>query len=197
MPPSVLSAFLVFTFITAFTPGPNNILALSVGSRCGLKGSAPVLAGICSGFFCVMLLCGVLVFSLSSLSEQFIEIMKYVGCLYIVWLTWKIATARQKEEENPNSATGFMTGFILQFVNEKIIVYGMTAYSGFILPYHKSVLTFLSGMCALTLVGSAGTVTWAFAGSVLQHFFRHHARLANIIMAVMLLGCVVPLLSGL
>jgi cysteine/O-acetylserine efflux protein len=117
MPPSVLSAFLVFTFITAFTPGPNNILALSVGSRCGLKGSAPVLAGICSGFFCVMLLCGVLVFSLSSLSEQFIEIMKYVGCLYIVWLTWKIATARQKEEENPNSATGFMTGFILQFVN--------------------------------------------------------------------------------
>lgn len=32
-----------------------------------------------------------------------------------------------------------MTGFVLQFVNVKIMVYGMTAYSAFILPHHDSV----------------------------------------------------------
>ncbi len=193
MPSSVISAFLAFTFITAFTPGPNNILALSTGTRYGFRGSTPILTGICSGFFCVMLLCCVLVFSLASLSARFIAVMKYVGCLYIVWLAWKIATARPEEEGNPKPGTGFMTGFILQFINVKIIIYGLTAFSGFILPYHESIPALLAELCVLTLIGSAGTVAWAFAGSILQRFFRRHARLSNAIMAVMLLGCVVPL----
>ena len=62
MPASVLSAFFVFTFITAITPGPNNILALTTGGRAGFMGSIPVLAGIYGGFFCVMAICGVLSF---------------------------------------------------------------------------------------------------------------------------------------
>ena len=37
MPASVLSAFFVFTFITAITPGPNNILALTTGGRAGFR----------------------------------------------------------------------------------------------------------------------------------------------------------------
>ena len=46
MPASVLSAFFVFTFITAITPGPNNILALTTGGRAGFRGSIPVLADL-------------------------------------------------------------------------------------------------------------------------------------------------------
>lgn len=79
MPASVLSAFFVFTFITAITPGPNNILALTTGGRAGFRGSIPVLAGICGGFFCVMAICGVLSFSFSVLSASFLQIMPISG----------------------------------------------------------------------------------------------------------------------
>ena len=86
MPASILSAFLLFAFIAAFTPGPNTILALSMGTRHGFRGCFRLLAGICCGFFCGMVLCGILTFSISTLSASFIRLMKYVGCLYIVWL---------------------------------------------------------------------------------------------------------------
>lgn len=194
MPPSVLSAFLAFVFISAFTPGPNNILSLSTGTRYGFKGSIPLLAGICCGFFCTMFICGALTFSLSTLSMTVIRVIKYIGCLYILWLAWKIATAKPESDSSPNTSAGFITGLILQFVNIKIIVYGITAYSGFILPYYNSIVAVLVGMCILAFVGSAGTVVWALAGSMMQRFFSRHARLMNTIMALMLLGCAISLI---
>ena len=153
MPASVLSAFFVFTFITAITPGPNNILALTTGGRAGFRGSIPVLAGICGGFFCVMAICGVLSFSFSVLSASFLQIMRYIGSAYLLWLAWKTAMPKAGGNSDGRADAGFMTGFVLQFVNVKIMVYGMTAYSAFILPHHDSVAALLAGMCFLTMMG--------------------------------------------
>ena len=72
-----------------------------------------------------------------------------------------------------------MTGFVLQFVNVKIMVYGMRAYSAFILPHHDSVAAFLAGMCFLTMMGSLGPIVWAVAGASLQSVFQRHARVTN------------------
>ena len=191
---SLLLAFLAFTFITAFTPGPNNILALSTGVRRGFRGGLPVILGICAGFLCVMLLCGALVFSLASLSPTFMTAMKYAGCLYIVWLAWHIATSKDSGNET-GAGADFMTGFILQFVNVKIMIYGMTAYSAFIFPWHRSLASLLAGMGVLTLIGAAGVAAWALAGAVLQRFFRAHAALMNAVMALLLLSCLIPMLG--
>jgi len=154
MPASVLSAFFVFTFITAITPGPNNILALTTGGRAGFRGSIPVLAGICGGFFCVMAICGVLSFSFSVLSASFLQIMRYIGSAYLLWLAWKTAMPKAGGNSDGRADAGFMTGFVLQLVNVKIMVYGMTAYSAFILPHHDSVAALLAGMCFLTMMQS-------------------------------------------
>ena len=194
MPPSVISAFLVFTFITAFTPGPNNVLALSTGIQRGFRGSLPVVAGISTGFFCVMILCCSLVFSLSTLSSELMRLVRYAGCLYIVWLAWKIATAVPKEEAHLHSGTDFLTGLVLQFANVKIMIYGMTACSGFILPWYDSIPALLAGACILTLIGASGVLTWALAGSILQRLFRQHTKVMNIILAILLLSCLIPML---
>lgn len=191
---AVLSSFLTFTFITAFTPGPNNILALSSGSRYGFRGSAGVIAGICTGFLCVMIICGIAAFSLSVLSAGLITVMKYVGCAYIIWLAWKVATASTTNSDTAQAKTDFLTAFILQFVNIKIIIYGLTAFSGFVLPYYDSYMAVAWFILALTMIGSAGVLAWALAGSALQRFFAQHARMTNTAMGVMLLGCAVSLL---
>lgn len=88
-----------------------------------------------------------------------------------------------------------MTGFALQFVNVKIMVYGMTAYSAFILPYHDSVAALLAGMCFLTMMGSLGTVVWAVAGARLQGLFRRYAQVTNWLLGAMLAGCAWSLLG--
>ena len=185
---SVLSTFWVFTFITAITPGPNNILALTTGSRAGFRGSIPVLAGICGGFLCVMAICGALSYSFSSLSATYLRIMRYAGCAYLLWLAWK--TAMPKESGSTNyTVSGFVSGFVLQFVNVKIMIYGMTAYSAFILPYHNTIAALLVGMCFLTLMGSFGTVVWAVAGASLQELMQRHARPVNLVLGASLVAC--------
>lgn len=195
MPASVLSAFFVFTFITAITPGPNNILALTTGSRAGFRGSIPVLAGICGGFLCVMAICGAISFSFSVLSASFLQTMRYVGSAYLLWLAWKTAIPKAGSSSSREAGAGFMTGFVLQFVNVKIMVYGMTAYSAFILPYQDSVAALLAGMCFLTLMGSLGTIVWAVAGASLQGIFQRHARVMNGLLGAMLVGCAWSLLD--
>lgn len=195
MPASVFSAFFVFTFITAITPGPNNILALTTGSRAGLRGSIPVLAGICGGFLCVMAICGVLSISFSVLSASFLQVMRYVGSAYLLWLAWKTAMPKAGGNSDGRAGAGFMTGFVLQFVNVKIMVYGMRAYSAFILPHHDSVAAFLAGMCFLTMMGSLGPIVWAVAGASLQSVFQRHARVTNGLLGAMLVGCAWSLLD--
>lgn len=193
MPLSVIATFLTFTIITAFTPGPNNILALSSGSRYGFKGCMPIVAGICLGFMCVMVACGAMSLYISEISGTFIVFMKYVGCLYIVWLAWSVATSDNKKEGAEQKSSGFIEGLILQFVNVKIIIYGLTAFTAFILPYYNSVLEILCATLVLTVIGSAGVITWALAGSVLQTFLLRYARIANTVMGLLLLGCAVNL----
>ncbi|HBS7307009.1 TPA: hypothetical protein MAQ50_005180 [Klebsiella pneumoniae] len=57
MTPTLISAFLTYTLITALTPGPNNILALSSVTSHGLRRSLRVLAGMSVGFIITMLIC--------------------------------------------------------------------------------------------------------------------------------------------
>ncbi len=189
MPLAVLPAFLAFTLISAFTPGPNNILALRSASRNGFRGSSQVLlVGICTGFLCVMFLCGALTLTVNSLSASVITAMKYVGCAYIVWLARKIAFAAPPKAGTAGDVR-FLSGFILQFLNIKIIVYGITAFTGFLLPYsHSAQAVMLFGL-ALTAIGCGGVLSWAVAGAVFQNFLTRHARAANAVMGALLLAC--------
>lgn len=193
MPASVLSAFLTFSIITAFTPGPNNILAFSTGTQYGLKRCAPIIAGICTGFLCVMAICGLVVISASTVSDHFVTWMRYIGSMYILWLAWKVAFPAPQDTIADNVYPGFTRGFILQFVNIKIIIYGLTAFSGFITPYYSSNIETLSFVIILSIIGSFAVITWAIAGSALQKIFQKHAVVVNAIMGIMLVACAISI----
>lgn len=98
MTPTLLSAFWTYTLITAMTPGPNNILALSSATTHGFRQSTRVLAGMSLGFLIVMLLCAGISFSLAVIDPAAVHLLSWAGAAYIVWLAWKIATSPTKED---------------------------------------------------------------------------------------------------
>lgn len=193
MSASSLSAFFIFCLISTFTPGPNNILALSSGSRHGLRGSIGILGGMSFGFFCVMAACGLLILSLSTLSDRFFIFLRYAGCAYIAWLAWHVATAGPAKPDKQPLKTSFLTGFFLQFLNIKIIIYGITAFSTFVLPFHASWASIIFFAALLSLIACASQVTWASVGALLQRFLSAHWRLANFVMGILLLGCAISM----
>ena len=73
------------------------------------------------------------------------EVLKYIGAAYILWLAIHIAFSKPSTENAEQSAS-FLKGFMLQFVNVKIYMFGVTALTGYVVGYMSSfsALLFLS-----------------------------------------------------
>ncbi len=110
-------------------------------------------------------------------------ILKYIGAAYIVWLAIHILMSKPMEEIT-DKKSDFWTSFLLQFMNVKIILYAITIYSGYILPYSNSRLLLGVSVICNTLIGMSGCITWGVAGKLLQKQFVKHFRIMNIVMAV-------------
>ena len=118
MPKVILSNFLIYCVINAFTPGPGNILALNTITNYGYKKGKLLFFGIFAGYYVVQILCAIFVYGVNSLLPNVMEVMKYIGAAYILWLAIHMVFSKPSTENAEQSAS-FMKGFMLQFVNVK------------------------------------------------------------------------------
>ena len=137
MPAYVIGNFVLYCVINAFTPGPGNILALNTVTNYGWKKGKPLFFGIFTGYYVVQLICAVFVFGIAAFMPSVLGVMKYIGAAYILWLAIHIAISKPEKDDDSRSAS-YMKGFLLQFVNVKIYLFGMTALTGYITDYHTS-----------------------------------------------------------
>ena len=86
MQTSTLIAFTLVTLVTVATPGPTMLLALSNGTRLGMRRSLPgMLGAVLSDFVLV----GAVALGLGALlaaSEFAFTLLKWVGAAYLAWL---------------------------------------------------------------------------------------------------------------
>ncbi|MDA8480608.1 cysteine/O-acetylserine transporter [Citrobacter sp. Awk 4] len=191
MTPTLLSAFWTYTLITALTPGPNNILALSSVTQHGFRQSTRVLAGMSLGFLIIMLLCAGISFSLAIIDPAIVHLLSWAGAAYILWLAYKIATSPTSGGNATSKPIGFWASFGLQFVNVKIILYGITALSTFVLPHTKELNWVVGVSLLLAIIGTFGNVCWALAGHIFQTVFCRYGRQLNGVLALLLVYCAV------
>ena len=189
MPMAVLSNFLIYCVVNAFTPGPGNILALNTVTNYGYKKGKPLFFGIFAGYYVVQILCAIFVYGVNSLLPNVMEVMKYIGAAYILWLAIHIAFSK-KTSENTEQSASFLKGFMLQFVNVKIYMFGVTALTGYIVGYMSSFPTLLFFELVIATIGTIATCTWIGLGVLIQKFYLRHFRVINIILALTLLECV-------
>ena len=191
MTPTIISGFLTYTLITALTPGPNNILALSSVNQHGFRRSLRVLAGMSAGFLVLMLVCGIFTYTLISVLPSLTNWLVWIGAAYILWLAWKIANSSPAADDSSERPLSFWLSFWLQFANVKIILYGITALSAFVLPYTQNILSVTAVSVLLAVIGCLGNLVWALAGHLFQSIFRQHGRLVNRVLALLLIYCAV------
>ena len=189
MPMAVLSNFLIYCVVNAFTPGPGNILALNTVTNYGYKKGKPLFFGIFTGYYVVQILCAIFVYGVNSLLPNVMEVMKYIGAAYILWLAIHIAFSK-KTSENTEQSASFLKGFMLQFVNVKIYMFGVTALTGYVVGYMSSFPVLLFFELVIATIGTIATCTWIGLGVLIQKFYLRHFRVINIILALTLLECI-------
>jgi threonine/homoserine/homoserine lactone efflux protein len=178
--------FISYVIITTFTPGPNNITSMINSGRVGLRKGIKFNFGIFVGFTVVMLLCGLFGALLSEYLPAVKPYLVYVGAAYILWLAYKIFKSEYRENDDGcNDMYGFKEGISLQFVNVKVILFGVTTLSTFIVPYYNQgeILLFAIFLAILAFIS---TVSWALFGSVFHKLFIKKARIMNTLMAALL-----------
>lgn len=186
-------SFLTYAVITAVTPGPNNIMSMSNGSRKGFKGALPFNLGIWLGFSIVMLVCTFLCSVVSTLIPKVKLPMLIAGAAYMLYLAWETFRSSDIIEEN-HSRDGFLSGLVLQFVNPKIYIYCIMSMEAYILPFYNGQFFPLVGFALfLAFIGFAFTLCWSAFGSVFKWLFSKHAKLMNTLMALLLVYCAVSL----
>lgn len=143
------------------------------------------------GFLLVMVLCALFCYELAQWIPSMMDGLRYVGAAYIVYLAVHVAKSRPDEGEK--QAMSFLNGLLLQFVNIKIILYAVTVYIGYVLPYDSWMHTLLIHAVVMTTLGMAGTLTWAASGSIFQKFLVAYYCPFNVVMALVLLWCAASL----
>lgn len=185
----ILANFLLYCVVNAFTPGPGNILALNTVTNYGWKHGKPLFFGIFTGYYVVQILCALFVFGVSAFLPDVLKVLKYVGAAYILWLAIHIAVSKPETDGGSQSAS-FVKGFLLQFVNVKIWMFGITALTGYITDYSTTFLVLLFFELVIATIGSIATGTWIALGLLIQKFYLKHFRIINIILALTLLECI-------
>ena len=183
-----LYPFLVYVFVTTFTPGPNNILAMTNGLRYGYRGTLKFLAGISAGFLVIMLLSGLLNIVLVNLVPQLRFWLNIFGAAYMVYLAAHIAFSKPAADgPRQDNLNTFSAGFALQFVNLKSILYGVTVFALFITPvYHSPVIVSLFALL-LAGIGFGSISSWALGGNLFRSFLSKYERWFNLAMAALLI----------
>ena len=189
MSKAVLSNFLIYCVINALTPGPGNILALNIVTNYGYKKGKTLFFGIFAGYYVVQILCAIFVYGVNSLLPNVMEVMKYIGAAYILWLAIHIVFSKPSTENAKQSAS-FLKGFMLQFVNMKIYMFGVTALTGYVVGYMSSFPALLFFELVIATIGTIATCTWIGLGVLIQKFYLRHFRVINIILALTLLECI-------
>ncbi len=185
--------FLAYVFVTSFTPGPNNILAMTNAVRDGYRRTLRFLLGVTSGFLILALLCGFLNVVLVGLLPQLKPWLNLLGAAYMIYLAIHILLSKPAEEHEAGDAPGgydlntFKIGFSMQFLNVKGILYGVTVYSTFIVQMTQNPLTVSLFAPLLAAVAFLATSSWAIGGNVFRDFLQRYNRLFNFVMAALLI----------
>ena len=188
-------AFLSFVFVTTFTPGPNNISSASMGVLHGYKKTLKYLLGISTGFFFIMLMCGLISTAILKVFPSFEIILRIFGAAYIIWLAIETLKATYTFTDNNQSLLGFNRGLLLQVLNPKGVVYGLTLYSTFLAVITTNPLYLALSALFLAVIAFCSISIWALFGSAIKIYLRQEKirRFVNLGLSLLLIYTAIEL----
>ena len=192
----LIATISVYYFVMYVTPGPNNSILTASGIKFGFIRSVPNIIGISSGHgIQLALVC----FGLGSLFLQFpilLEILKYIGACYLLYLAWKMfGSLNISITDEKSSPLKYYEAILFQFVNPKAWVICITAVSLFY-PENVNLITgtlFLVIMS--TIINLPSISMWAFGGSVIRRYLSNKKlkKIIEWLLAILLFGTAISI----
>ena len=191
-----LLAVITFAMVTAFTPGPNNLMLAASGANFGFRRTVPHIAGITIGFMTVFLAAGAGLASLFAALPQLYDLLKILSVLFIIYLAWRIGSAGRAERRDRDRPLSITQAAVFQAVNPKGVSVIISTVSAYTSDAHSlaSEISVLLTVFVLTTIGA--TTSWCLFGTAVARIFntRRKLRMFNVTMAFLLILSLIPII---
>lgn len=189
MSPEQITAFFLFALVAAITPGPSNVLLVATGAQVGILRGLACLLGVGAGMASMMFLAAYGLGSMLLAHPQSLFAARLIGTAFLLWLSWKIASARPAPVEAAAQPTGFLGAALLQWVNPKAWMVSAGAVATYLPAEEGNALLFTAVFVAAAL--PSGFVWLAF-GAAAQKLLSdaRRQRIFNIAMGLALAASV-------
>ena len=194
MTAQLLLAFVLFAFATAGTPGPNNMMLLASGANFGFRATIVHILGISVGLGVMVLAMGLGLGGVFRAWPVLHELLRWVGGGYLLWLAWKIGTAKGiGDREAGARPMTFLGAAAFQWVNPKAWAMALTAATTYMPDGSTTGVFLVAG--TFMLVGAPCSAAWAGFGQGMRRFLDRPAvlRTFNLTMAALLVASLYPL----
>jgi threonine/homoserine/homoserine lactone efflux protein len=194
----IIMALTLFAFASSISPGPNNLMLMSSGANFGFRKTLPHMLGVGLGFTLMVALVGVGIMQVFDLYPSSYLILKWCSVVYLIYLSYKVATASapEKNESNKTKPFSFIQAVLFQWVNPKAWTMALTSI-GIYAPQRD-----ISSVILVALIFGAVNLpsisVWVVIGQKLQKILSSVKRLRifNAVMAALLLASLYPVLAN-
>jgi len=179
------TSLLLYCFIVTFTPGPTNIVILSTVNNLGTKKAMEYTYGATIAFGLLLVISALLNTLLITIVPKILIIMQIIGSIYILYLAYQIYKM-DTSAPSVNQTGSFMSGFLMQFLNPKVVLFTMTVLPSYVIPYYREMPAVTLSVIAITIIGFLAFVTWVLFGTIFKGFLQKHKKTVNGLMALLL-----------
>ncbi|MDO4809317.1 MAG: LysE family transporter [Eubacteriales bacterium] len=190
----MFTSMLVYMIVMDITPGPNNLTMLYLGSRYGLKGTRKFLTASVICFFLKMVLCGALNQALAEFIPQIMNVLKWLGAAYMLYLAVVMAKsgwADDSELKAQQHESSYRSGVLLQILNVKSWIAAVTLFAVYVIPYPEMKVSVPGASALNTLIMLISSLIWGAFGSVMRNLISMYKKPFGILMGLSLLYCTV------
>ena len=188
MHPEILSIAL-FWFVTAYTPGPNNVVASYSGFNFGIVKTIPHILGVTLGFTSLVLFLTIGLINIFKLFPIIQVFIKYLGTLFLIYLAYKIAQSTTTEKTQKENPVKFVETFLFQYLNPKGVMVAIIVVSTYV-ELGENYFSYATQVVLLAFLFSSTSITlWTFIGKFLRKFATNEKfiKYFNYAMSVLLL----------
>ena len=180
-----ITSFVIYCTIVTFTPGPTNIVILSTVHNFGVQKAMKYTYGATAAFGLLLALSAVLNTILITIIPRILIVIQIIGTVYMLYLAYQIYKM-DSSKPNVNKTATFKTGFFMQFLNPKVVLFTMTVIPSYILPNYIEAFAVSMSVLAITIIGFLAFLTWILFGKIFKKFLINHSKQMNVLLALFL-----------
>jgi threonine/homoserine/homoserine lactone efflux protein len=170
-------SFLVFAVVGAFTPGPNNTIALATGVHFGARRVAPHALGTMLGFSSMLLLASVGALAALLAMPGIEGALRALGVGYLLWLSWRLANSHAPDGKSLSQPLAVWQSTLIQFVSPKGWMLAISVAGTWFTTLAGQYAALALHIVVFALICAASITLWANVGAALQGWLAHPTRL--------------------